>query len=97
MLPVIRCLAADNYILEGINQRRRNANIHPHCSERAKSRLEHLVPLLTPLQPLDSLLVHLLCHLLVAFLLLLGLPPVLDLLDVLLRGIRTTAFFESDT
>lgn len=45
------------------------------------SRLQHLVLLLSSLQPLNTLLVHLLRHLLVAFFLLLRRSPVFDCLD----------------
>lgn len=45
-------------------------------------RVEQFVALLPPLQPLDSLAMHLLGHLVVALLLLLGGATVLDLLDM---------------
>lgn len=50
------------------------------------SRVEKLVALLAALQALDALSVHLLCHLLVASLLLLGSSLILDALDVGLNG-----------
>lgn len=48
------------------------------------SRLNHLIPLLPPLQPLNSLLVHRLGHLLIPLALGLGLALLLDLLYSLL-------------
>lgn len=50
------------------------------------SRVEKLVALLAALQALDALGVHLLCHLLVASLLLLGGSLIFDALDVGLNG-----------
>lgn len=50
------------------------------------SRVEKLVALLAALQALDALGVHLLCHLLVARLLLLGGSLIFDALDVRLNG-----------
>jgi hypothetical protein len=47
-----------------------------------RSRVEQLVALLSALETLDSLVVHLLSHLLVSELLLLGFATVLDALDI---------------
>jgi hypothetical protein len=60
----------------------------PLCSGLVfvSSRVEKLVALLAALQALDALCVHLLCHLLVASLLLLGSSLILDALDVGLNG-----------
>lgn len=44
--------------------------------------IEKLVALFSPLEPLDSLVVHLLCHFFVALLLLLCSPTVSDVLDM---------------
>jgi len=47
-----------------------------------KSRVEQLVALLSALETLDSLVVHLLGHLLISQFLLLGFATVLDTLDI---------------
>lgn len=54
------------------------------CSRTTPSRVDELVSLLLPLQPLNTLLMHLLRHLLIPLLLLLGCPLVLDRLNLLL-------------
>lgn len=51
-----------------------------------RSRVEQFVALLAALQALDPLAIHLLRHLLVASLLLLGFSSILDALDVGLGG-----------
>lgn len=55
------------------------------CRGRGPSRVQELVPLLFPLQALHPLLMHLLGHLFVSLLFLLGGPLVLDPLHSLLR------------
>ncbi len=53
-------------------------------SDSNHSGLKHLVSLLSPLDTLHALLVHLLLHLLVPHALFLGRPPSPDLVDSLL-------------
>lgn len=50
--------------------------------QSGRSRVEQLVALLSALETLNPLVVHLLCHLLIPKLLLLGLAAVLDALDM---------------
>lgn len=59
-------------------------------------RAEQLVALLAALQALDTLCVHLLCHLLVASLLLLGSSLILDALDVGLGKKEVVRYHEED-